>query len=68
MDFEPLGLATDLVILNVSNGRLQVLLIRRGTPPSRGRWALPRQQGPADWALLDIPFRAAGWRGSEGSG
>ena len=41
MDFEPLGLATDLVILTVRDGRLQVLLIRRGIPPYRGRWALP---------------------------
>ena len=41
MDFEPLGLATDLVILTVRDGRLQVLLIRRGITPYRGRWALP---------------------------
>ena len=41
MDFEPLGLATDLVILTVREGRLQVLLIRRGIPPYQGRWALP---------------------------
>lgn len=41
MDFEPLGLATDLVILTVRDGRLQVLLIRRGIPPYRDRWALP---------------------------
>ena len=41
MDFEPLGLATDLVILTVRDGRLQVLLIRRGIAPYRGRWALP---------------------------
>jgi len=41
MDFEPLGLATDLVILTVRDGRLQVLLIRRGIPPYEGRWALP---------------------------
>lgn len=41
MDFEPLGLATDLVILTVRDGRLQVLLIRRGIAPYQGRWALP---------------------------
>ncbi|MEV6266317.1 NUDIX domain-containing protein [Kribbella sp. NPDC051936] len=41
MDFEPLGLATDLVILTVRDGRLEVLLIRRGIPPYEGRWALP---------------------------
>jgi len=41
MDFEPLGLAADLVILTVRDGALQVLLIRRGIAPYRGRWALP---------------------------
>jgi len=41
MDFVPLGLATDLVILTVRDGGLQVLLIRRGIAPYRGRWALP---------------------------
>ncbi|MFD3405053.1 NUDIX domain-containing protein [Kribbella sp. NPDC058693] len=41
MDFEPLGLAADLVILTVRDGRLQVLLIRRGIAPYKGRWALP---------------------------
>ena len=41
MDFEPLGLAADLVILTVRDGRLQVLLIRRGIAPYQGRWALP---------------------------
>lgn len=41
MDFVPLGLAADLVILTVREGRLQVLLIRRGIPPYEGRWALP---------------------------
>jgi 8-oxo-dGTP diphosphatase len=41
MDFVPLGLAADLVILTVRDGRLQVLLIRRGIPPYQGHWALP---------------------------
>ncbi|MFF1823476.1 NUDIX domain-containing protein [Kribbella sp. NPDC058245] len=41
MDFVPLGLATDLVILTVRENALQVLLIRRGIAPYRGRWALP---------------------------
>ncbi|WP_141857365.1 NUDIX hydrolase [Kribbella jejuensis] len=41
MDFVPLGLAADLVILTVRDGRLQVLLIRRGIPPYEGQWALP---------------------------
>ncbi len=33
--------AVDLVALTVHEGALQVLLIRRGIPPYRGRWALP---------------------------
>lgn len=40
-DFVPLGVAADLVILTVRDGSLQVLLIRRGIAPYRGRWALP---------------------------
>lgn len=41
MDYEPLGVAADLVILTVQDGSLQVLLIRRGIEPYQGRWALP---------------------------
>lgn len=41
MDFAPLGLAADLVILTVRDGSLEVLLIRRGIAPYKGRWALP---------------------------
>ncbi|MGH3464816.1 MAG: NUDIX hydrolase [Kribbellaceae bacterium] len=41
MDFEPIGVATDLVILTVRSGRLEVLLVRRGIPPYKGRLALP---------------------------
>jgi 8-oxo-dGTP diphosphatase len=41
MDFVPMGVATDLVILTVRSGRLEVLLVRRGIPPYKGRPALP---------------------------
>ncbi|TDU89413.1 8-oxo-dGTP diphosphatase [Kribbella voronezhensis] len=41
MDFEPMGVAADLVILTVRDGSLQVLLIRRGIEPHKDRWALP---------------------------
>jgi 8-oxo-dGTP diphosphatase len=41
MDFVPMGVAADLVILTVRDGRLQVLLVRRGIAPYKGRWALP---------------------------
>ncbi|WP_189112381.1 NUDIX hydrolase [Pilimelia terevasa] len=33
--------AVDLVVLTVRDGTLAVLLVRRGIPPYRGRWALP---------------------------
>lgn len=36
-----MGVAADLVILTVRDGSLQVLLIRRGIEPHKGRWALP---------------------------
>jgi 8-oxo-dGTP diphosphatase len=35
------ALAVDLVVLTVHADRLQVLLVRRGIPPYKGRWALP---------------------------
>lgn len=31
----------DLVVLTIRDGRLCALLVRRGIPPYRGRWALP---------------------------
>ena len=38
---EPFAVAVDLVVLTIRSGELQVLLVRRGIPPYRGRWALP---------------------------
>jgi 8-oxo-dGTP diphosphatase len=35
------SVAVDLVILTIRDQRLRVLLVRRGIPPYRGRWALP---------------------------
>lgn len=40
-EFPPVAVAVDLVILTVRHGDLCVLLVRRGAPPHRGRWALP---------------------------
>jgi 8-oxo-dGTP diphosphatase len=34
-------LAVDLVVLTIRDGELCTLLIRRGIPPFKGRWALP---------------------------
>lgn len=35
------AIAVDVVILTIRNGRLSVLLVERGLPPYKGRWALP---------------------------
>lgn len=35
------AVTVDVVILTMSNGLLQVLLVRRGVPPFEGMWAIP---------------------------
>lgn len=39
--FPPVAVTADVVILTVRQGRLSVLLVRRGVHPYRGKWALP---------------------------
>jgi 8-oxo-dGTP diphosphatase len=39
--FPPVGVTVDLVVLTVRDGEFCVLLVRRGTHPHRGWWALP---------------------------
>lgn len=39
--FPKLAVTVDLVVLTIRDGQLQVLLVRRGEDPFRGRWALP---------------------------
>lgn len=39
--FPPLGVTVDLVLMTVMEGRLAVLLQRRGEAPHKGDWALP---------------------------
>lgn len=37
----PFAVTVDLVVLTIRDGSLHALLVRRGVPPYRGRWALP---------------------------
>jgi len=47
--FPPTAVTVDIAILTVRAGELCVLLVRRGTHPYRGRWALPGGfVGPAE--------------------
>jgi len=39
--FPSFAVTVDVVILTMSSGRLQVLLVRRGVPPFEGMWAIP---------------------------
>ncbi len=39
--YDPVAVTVDVVALTIRDGRLSVLLVRRGEPPFEGRWALP---------------------------
>ncbi|MBA3716989.1 MAG: NUDIX hydrolase [Actinobacteria bacterium] len=39
--FPPFAVTVDVVVLTMSDGRLHVLLVRRGVPPFEGMWAIP---------------------------
>src|SRR6516162_9927356 len=39
--FAPVAVTVDVAILTVRQGQLSALLVRRGTHPYLGRWALP---------------------------
>jgi 8-oxo-dGTP diphosphatase len=40
-EFPAFAVTVDVVILTMSDGRLHVLLVRRGVAPFKGRWAIP---------------------------
>jgi len=40
-EFPQFAVTVDVVILTMSDGRLQVLLVQRGVPPYEGMWAIP---------------------------
>jgi len=39
--FPAFAVTVDMVVLTMLDGRLHVLLVRRGVPPFEGRWAIP---------------------------
>ncbi|CAN5738406.1 NUDIX domain-containing protein [soil metagenome] len=51
------AVTVDLVVLTVLDDDLAVLLVRRGVPPHRGRWALPGGFVHDDEDLLDAAER-----------
>jgi 8-oxo-dGTP diphosphatase len=40
-EFPPFAVTVDVVVLTLANGRLHVLLVRRGVAPYEGMWAIP---------------------------
>jgi 8-oxo-dGTP diphosphatase len=64
--FDPVAVTVDVAALTIRDGRLQVLLIRRGEPPFQGRWALPggfvRPQAAPDGTRSEEDLAAAAAR------
>lgn len=56
-DHPPFAVTVDLVVLTVREGSLQVLLVRRGSPPFKGRLALPGGFVHPDEGLLAAASR-----------
>jgi 8-oxo-dGTP diphosphatase len=55
--FPAFAVTVDAVILTMSDGRLNVLLVRRGVPPFEGMWAIPGGFKPPDETLDEAAQR-----------
>jgi 8-oxo-dGTP diphosphatase len=55
--FPAFAVTVDAVILTMSDGRLHVLLVRRGVPPFEGMWAIPGGFKPPDETLDEAAQR-----------
>lgn len=56
-DYPPFAVTVDLVVLTVRADALHLLLVRRGIPPDRDRWALPGGFVHVDEDLPDAAAR-----------
>ncbi|WP_329017181.1 NUDIX hydrolase [Micromonospora rifamycinica] len=56
-DYPSFAVTVDLVVLTVRADELHLLLVRRGIPPDRGRWALPGGFVGIDEDLPDAAVR-----------
>lgn len=54
------GLATDVVVFTITQGRLRVLLVRRSSAPHAGCWSLPGGMVPMDEGLDECASRMLG--------
>lgn len=56
-DFPPFAVTVDTVVLTMSEGRLHVLLVRRGVDPFAGMWAIPGGFKRPEESLLEAAQR-----------